>query len=55
MELVCEQLDLDYEEIKDKLPKPEENDPYSAAAARGALASVIPEDEGPDAGGDLIE
>lgn len=27
MKLICEQLDIDYEEIKDKLPKPED-DPY---------------------------
>lgn len=58
MELVCEQLDIDYEDIKDKLPDPEENDPYSAAAAKGALASIIPDDEpaaGTDDGGDVIE
>ena len=58
MKLVCEQLDIDYEEIKDKLPKPEENDPYSAAAAKGALAAIIPDDEAPAAGpegGDVIE
>ncbi len=29
MQLVCEQLDIDYEDIKDKLPKPEEDDPYA--------------------------
>lgn len=28
MQLICEQLDIDYEDIKDKLPKPKENDPY---------------------------
>ena len=58
MELICEQLDIDYEEIKDKLPAPDESDPYSAAAAKGALASIIPEDEpaaGDEGGGDLIE
>jgi SPP1 family phage portal protein len=42
MHLICEQLDIDYEEIKDKLPKPEENDPY---AAQSALDAVVPEDE----------
>lgn len=59
MELVCEQLELDYDDIKDKLPKPEENnDPYSAGAARGALSAIIPDDEpadGDEGGGDLIE
>lgn len=28
MKLICEQLDIDYEEIKNKLPKPEDDDPY---------------------------
>ena len=28
MQLICEQLDIDYEEIKGKLPKPEETAPY---------------------------
>ena len=27
---ICDILELDYEELKDKLPKPDENDPYSA-------------------------
>jgi len=30
MQLICEQLDIDYNEIKDKLPNPETNDPYEA-------------------------
>ena len=30
MELIFEQLDLNYDDYKDKLPKPEENDPYQA-------------------------
>ena len=30
MELVFEQLDLPYEDYKDRLPKPEESDPYAA-------------------------
>ena len=29
MQLICEQLDLDYDDIKDKLPQPEEADPYA--------------------------
>ena len=28
MQLICEQLDIDYEEIKDKLPAPESANPY---------------------------
>ena len=28
MQLICEQLDIDYEEVKNKLPKPEDGDPY---------------------------
>ena len=55
MQLVCEQLDIDYEEIKDKLPDPEEDDLYAPAAAKTTLEGVTPEDEGPDAGGDVIE
>ena len=58
MELVCEQLDIEYEDIKDKLPKPEENDPYSSSLARGALDAILPEDEpaaGYEGGGDVIE
>lgn len=29
MQMICEQLDIDYNEIKDKLPSPEEADPYA--------------------------
>lgn len=29
MQLICEQLDMDYNELKDKLPNPEETDPYA--------------------------
>lgn len=49
MELIFEQLDLNYDDYKDKLPKPEENDPY---AAQTALSKVQTED---DSGGDVIE
>ena len=38
---ICEILDIDYEEIKDKLPKPDE----SMAQAQGVLESVVPEEE----------
>lgn len=34
LQLICEQLDIDYNEIKDKVPKPEEN---GTAAAQGLL------------------
>lgn len=46
MQNICDVLDIDYNEIKDKLPNPEE-DP--TAAAQAALADVVPED------GDVIE
>ena len=57
VQLICEQLELDYEEIKGKLPKPEDDALYAPAAARTALDGITPEDEAPedDAGGDLIE
>ena len=42
MQLICEQLDINYNDIKDKLPKPEENNPY-------------PPITDPIDGGDLIE
>jgi len=37
MQLICEQLDLDYADIKDKLPKPEDSDPYQAQTALDAI------------------
>jgi SPP1 family phage portal protein len=43
---ICEQLDVDYNQIKDKLPNPEDDDPY---AAQKTLNAVVPED------GDVIE
>ena len=46
MQLICDILDIDYEEIKNKLPKRDEGaDPY---AAQSALDGVQPE---PDGGG----
>lgn len=45
MQNICDVLDIEYDDIKDKLPKPVENDPY---AAQTALDAVIPE-------GDVIE
>lgn len=39
-QLICEALDLDYDDIKDKLPKPEED---LTAAAQAALEGVQPE------------
>jgi len=50
MQLICEQLDLDYDDIKDKLPDPEANDPY---AAQKAIDSTVVEDE--PVVGDVIE
>lgn len=40
LQLICEQLDIDYQDIKDKVPKPED-DP--TAAARAALGEIPPE------------
>ena len=45
MQNICDVLDIEYDDIKDKLPKPEETDPYSAQTA---LDAVVPE-------GDVIE
>lgn len=42
MQLVCEALDLDYDDIRDKLPAAED-DPTEAA--RTALAAIVPEGE----------
>ena len=50
MQQICEQLDLDYNELKGKLPKPEEsNDPYQAKS----ILETLPTE--PDDGGDVIE
>lgn len=47
MQNVCDQLDYNYEDIKDKLPDPDE-----LAAYEAKLSAVVPEDEN---AGDLIE
>ena len=39
MQQICDQLDLDYNELKDKLPNPEETDPY-------AMVEEVPGEEG---------
>lgn len=39
MQLICEQLDMDYNELKDKLPNPEETDLY-------AMGEEVPGEEG---------
>lgn len=44
MQLICEQLDIDYEEIKGKLPDPEEA-ANAVKDAQGALDSVVVEGE----------
>ena len=41
MKLVCEQLDIDYEDIKDKLPKPEPDDLYDLKTI-----PTVPNEEG---------
>ena len=41
MQLICEALDLDYDDVKDKLPTPED-DP--TAAAQAALGGIVPEE-----------
>lgn len=46
MQNICDVLDLDYEKLKDKLPKPEKADPY--AATQTALDAIKVE-------GDVIE
>lgn len=49
MQNICEILDIDYEEIKDKLPKhDEDSDPY---AAQSALDGVKSDSGDPDGGG----
>lgn len=40
LQLICEQLDLDFTKIKDKVPKPEEN---ATAEAQAALGGIQPE------------
>lgn len=56
MHLICEQLDIDYEEIKNKLPEPEDDGPYSAQTALSALGGMKTEDTTEDqGGGELIE
>ena len=50
MQNICDILDIDYEEIKDKLPNPEDNDPYGAQTALDAIQT---EDE--PVGGGVIE
>ena len=53
MQNICDILDLDYNEIKDKLPQPEEDDVFQA---KQALDAIQPEDEPADPiGGGVIE
>lgn len=47
---ICEVLDIDYNEIKDKLPDPNEGDPYQVQTALDAIQT-----EGEPVGGDVIE
>ena len=39
MQLICEALELDYDDIKDKLPKPEDDPTAAAQAALGGIQS----------------
>ena len=47
MQLICEQLEIDYEEIKSKLPDPDEAD-TAIKDAQGALEGAVLEGEGID-------
>ena len=47
IQMICDILDINYEEIKDKLPKDEEED---AKQVEQKLDNIIPED-----GGDIDE
>lgn len=52
-QLLCEVLELDYDDIKDKLPKSEEDE---TAIAKAALADIAPEEDEPEGvPGDVIE
>ena len=44
VQLICEQLDIDYDDIKGKLPDPEEA-ANAVKDAQGAIDSVVVEDE----------
>ena len=50
MQLICDELDIDYEEIKGKLPKPEERDVVEAANALDGVVVDEPGTEGSFAG-----
>lgn len=50
MQNICDVLDIDYDEIKDKLPEPETEDPYSTKTAIDAIQT-----EEPVPGGGVIE
>lgn len=52
IQLICEQLDIDYDDIKDKLPEQDEgSDPYAVQTALDAIQTEEPENNG----GDVIE
>lgn len=46
MQLICEQLDIDYNEIKDKLPQPEDDGLLQAQEALDGIQTDEPADEG---------
>lgn len=47
IQLICEQLDIDYEDIKNKLPKPEEQ---ATAEAQNVLDGVVTDEQAAEAG-----
>ena len=51
MQNICDILDIDYEEIKDKLPQPDDNDPYKAQTALDAIQTEDDPEPAPDGGG----
>lgn len=51
MQNICDILDIDYEEIKDKLPQPDDNDPYQAQTALDAIQTEDDPAPEPDGGG----
>ena len=52
MQNICDVLDIDYDEIKDKLPQPEASDPFQAQTA---LDAVVTDDNPASDGGGVIE
>ena len=49
---ICDKMGLDYNDLKDKLPEPQSNDPYAASTA---LQAIETDDGGEPIGGGVIE